>query len=484
MASLEALFQQYRAGYESNWKNMQTRPGSASQANKAATQLLKNKAIYQKIQSITNVRWWFVGLCHYRESNFNLNTYLGNGQPLDRVTTIVPKGRGPFHGPDAFIDGAVDAFKLEGFVGATDWSIARALFRLEGFNGYGYHSRGVNSPYLWGGSTVYGPPEARAGKFVADHVFDPDKVDPQLGTAVVLKELMKLDDSIVLDATPAVASGSPEPDDTQSEAILHVQQALNKLGIDPQLAEDGIKGPRTMAAISMFQLQNGLPDTGLPDAATIAAIATRSVQPTVATTAPDVLPQIFQRMQNLEKVVLSMNNVPNAATTTTTTTLPVPINPTVPINPNDPVNTIERVLGLLQKLNLQPGAATSTPVVTGIASTDQLKQVVDLITAITGQTKPPLGQVNGALGDTIGNLLNGKKTALGIGGSLITSLLAAVQSAPGSGGISGLLGTIATSVPGLSKFALPIFLATTIWGVLGKAEKWAQGTAPPPKPQV
>jgi hypothetical protein len=98
--------------------------------------------------------------------------------------------------------------------------------------------------------------------------------------------------------------------------------------------------------------------------------------------------------------------------------------------------------------------------------------------------KPPLGQVNGALGETIGNLLNGKKTAIGVGGSLITSLLAAVSSSPNAGGLAGLFGTIATSVPGLSQFTLPIFLAMTAWGVLGKMEKWGQGTAPPPKPQA
>ena len=64
-------------------------------------------------------------LRHYRESNFNFDTYLGNGQSLARVTTIVPKGRGPFTGPDAFINGAIDALRLEGFIGANDWGIAR-----------------------------------------------------------------------------------------------------------------------------------------------------------------------------------------------------------------------------------------------------------------------------------------------------------------------------------------------------------------------
>lgn len=112
MASLEAKFQEYKAGYETNWQNMQIRPGSAGQAKQQAARLLKNKGIYQQIEAITHVPYYFIGLCHDRESNFDLNTYLGNGQALDRVTTIVPKGRGPFLGPNAFVDGAVDALRI------------------------------------------------------------------------------------------------------------------------------------------------------------------------------------------------------------------------------------------------------------------------------------------------------------------------------------------------------------------------------------
>jgi hypothetical protein len=79
-------------------------------------------------------------------------------------------------------------------------------------------------------------------------------------------------------------------------------------------------------------------------------------------------------------------------------------------------------------------------------------------------------------------MLDGKKTALGIGGSLITALLSSVTASPNAGGLAGLLGTIVSAVPGLGQFAMPISLALTAWGVLGKLEKWAQGTAPPPKP--
>jgi len=188
-----ADFDTYRAGYEKNWAALQIRPERQNEANREAARLLGGRARYQEVERRTGVPWWFVGLCHYRESHFNWASYLGNGQPLNRKTTIVPAGRGPFA---TFEDGAVDALTLQQFVGLKDWSLPRAAYRLEGFNGYGYHGKGVNSPYLYGGSTCYGPPEARAGKYVRDHVFDPNFVDPQLGTLVILKALLALDATI------------------------------------------------------------------------------------------------------------------------------------------------------------------------------------------------------------------------------------------------------------------------------------------------
>jgi peptidoglycan hydrolase-like protein with peptidoglycan-binding domain len=259
----------------------------------------------------------------------------------------------------------------------------------------------------------------------------------------------------------------------QTATVLQVQRSLNGFGLVPQLVEDGILGQQTMASISSFQRQNGLRQTGLPDAVTIAAIAARSghpaaplpmpVQPTLPM--PDALSQIAQRIQALEQMIRSI-----AATTT----------PGETTNLNDPVNILDRILTVAQKMNLQRGTGATIPAGSGAPSADQLKQVMDMITAMVGQAGPQLGQVNGALGETIGNLLNGKKTAIGIGGSLITTLLAAVTSSPNAGGLAGLLGTIANSVPGLSQFTLPIFLAMTAWGALGKFEKWSQGTAPPP----
>lgn len=461
MVSYESL----KSGYERNWANLAIRPARLGEANATARKAINGKATYQQVERLTGVPWYFVALCHYRESNFDFDTYLGNGESLKRVTCLVPKGRGPFA---SFIDGAVDALRIQHFVGTQDWCIARTLYRLECFNGLGYHAKGVNSPYLYGGSTLYGPTEARGGKFVADHVFDPNHVDTQLGTAVILHSMMSQDSSITLDDSPSIVPRS-EPDEDVASSVLLMQQTLNKLGANPPLDEDGISGPKTKAAVSQFQQQHALEDTGLLDGTTIAAI-TRAGVP-VQTASVD-LSQILRRLEGLAQLLQGAGASPGAAPSGGTTS------GGTTVATNDPISLLERLFSLVNKTAAMPGTtAPSNPI-----PVDQLKPVLDLLGVLLNKDgKPVLGQVNGALGETIGNLLNGKKTALGIGGSLITALLSAVTASPNAGGLAGLFGTIASAVPGLSQFALPISLALTAWGVLGKMEKWAQGTAPPPK---
>jgi len=460
MVSFESL----KNEYERNWASLEIRPSRLGDANAVARKAINGKATYQQIERLTGVPWYFAALCHYRESNFDFDTYLGNGESLHRMTAIVPKGRGPFA---TFVDGAVDAFRVENFIGAQDWSIARILFRLEAFNGFGYHAKGCHSPYLYGGSTLYGPPEARAGKFVRDHVFDPNHVDTQLGTAVILHAMMSLDSSISLDGSPQFA-GRAEPEDDVASTVVLMQQALNRLGANPPLAEDGISGPRTKTAVSQFQQQNGLRDTGLLDGATVAAITRATQSGAVAKTGD--LSQVLKRLEDLGQLLRPAAGGVTPPTTTPGNTLPAA---------NDPIGLFERLFSLITKTAPMPGPVTPN----NPAPVDQLKQVVDLLSTLLNKDgKPVLGQVNGALGDTIGKMLDGKKTALGIGGSLITALLSSVTASPNAGGLAGLLGTIVSAVPGLGQFAMPISLALTAWGVLGKLEKWAQGTAPPPRP--
>ena len=87
-----------------------------------------------------------------------------------------------------------------------------------------------------------------------------------------------------------------------------MQQTLNKLGANPPLDEDGISGPKTKAAVSQFQQQHALEDTGLLDGTTIAAITRAGVQP--VRTANVDLSQILARLENLAQL-LRRENDPN-----------------------------------------------------------------------------------------------------------------------------------------------------------------------------
>jgi lysozyme family protein len=181
-------FEQTKAGYAKLWDKAKI--SHPAQAEQWARKLLepKNRSILEQVQNATGVPWYMVGVMLYRESSLNFGTYLGNGQSLSRRTTVVPIGRGPFN---TFLDGAVDALAFEGMVGIKDWTIEKILYWIERFNGQGYFSHG-NSPYVWSWTDQY-----TSGKFVADHVYDPNFVDPQGGCAAILKSLFEIDPSLM-----------------------------------------------------------------------------------------------------------------------------------------------------------------------------------------------------------------------------------------------------------------------------------------------
>lgn len=147
-------------------------------------EILTRRSVYDRIAAFTKVPWWFTGPIHYRESALNLGTYLGNGQLLGHMTTIAPKGRGPFFGPNAFFDGAVDAYRLLHFDKVVDWGIGNALYLAEEWNGEGYHLHGIPSPYVWGGTNIQVP-----GKYISDGRFAAGVWDIQLGVAAIIKGL-------------------------------------------------------------------------------------------------------------------------------------------------------------------------------------------------------------------------------------------------------------------------------------------------------
>ncbi len=159
------------------------------------TKILPNMVRYLAVQKKTGVPKEFIALVHYRESDCNFKTYLGNGDPLNRRTVHVPHNRGPFK---TWEEGAIDALTLEHLIGQTVWRIEQLGYFWEDYNGWGYRDyHGMNienpncdnlSPYLWGGSNWY-----KKGKYVRDGKFDPNMVDPQIGCMVLLHYLLILE---------------------------------------------------------------------------------------------------------------------------------------------------------------------------------------------------------------------------------------------------------------------------------------------------
>ena len=152
-----------------------------------ANKIIANRSIYLPIAHFFScpIQWFHIGCIHQMEGELNFNTYLGNGQSLSRVTTKVPKGRGPFK---TFEQGAIDAIRQNGLNDVYDWGIGNTLLILEKYNGLGYSDyKGINSPYIFSGSNQY-----ISGKYIADSVYSPTEVSQQIGIALILQKLISL----------------------------------------------------------------------------------------------------------------------------------------------------------------------------------------------------------------------------------------------------------------------------------------------------
>lgn len=181
-------FEQLEHTYDPLWQGLEIRPECLHETTKEAQLVLGNKTRYQGIEKSTGVPWFCIGIIHLREAGdrdqHEFRCVLHNGERIvgtGQRTHLVPAGKGPF---STFEEAAEDA--LRGYGGLT-WSIQRLAYTLEKFNGFGYRSHGIPSPYLWGGTN-----HQKRGKYVRDGQYDPNVMDPQNGGMAVLLELMRL----------------------------------------------------------------------------------------------------------------------------------------------------------------------------------------------------------------------------------------------------------------------------------------------------
>jgi lysozyme family protein len=190
-AKMGPVLSKLRDANQQRWQNMQI-TGSQSTLDRVARRLIaaNAKAQYEAISAITNVPWYIIAVIHEREASQNFASSIAQGDPWNRVSVHVPKGRGPFA---SFQDAAVDALMNCAPHAArwTDWTIGGALTLLEQYNGLGYARRNLPSPYIWATTNQY-----VKGKFTSDHHFDPNAVDSQLGCAAMLARMKVADTSI------------------------------------------------------------------------------------------------------------------------------------------------------------------------------------------------------------------------------------------------------------------------------------------------
>jgi lysozyme family protein len=172
--------------YEKDFNNITE---VSKQADTVAKQIKNNKARYDAVASKTGVPWYVVGIIHYRESSFNFQRHLHNGDSLAAPTVNVPAGR-----PDAnrknftFEESASDALTLNGFNRKNFTTIPTTLKALEEYNGLGYTKYdSIKSPYVWSGTNLYS-----AGKYTSDGNLSATVVDQQMGAAAIIKALQKL----------------------------------------------------------------------------------------------------------------------------------------------------------------------------------------------------------------------------------------------------------------------------------------------------
>ena len=220
--------------------------------------LAGNRARYETVGSPLGVPWYLIAVIHHMECAQDFRLHLHNGDPLTAKTARVPAGR-PKTGTPPFTwqQSATDAMQLKNLHQWLDWSLAGVLYRLEGYNGWGYrlYHAEVLSPYLWGYSNHY-----TSGKYVADGTWSDTAVSRQCGAAVLLRRMAEMG---ILDLAQHNTSAVIERSLENSQPILRYSAGGKELPFGRALQEflnqfpgvyvkpDGKPGTRTSDAFKV-----------------------------------------------------------------------------------------------------------------------------------------------------------------------------------------------------------------------------------------
>jgi lysozyme family protein len=238
---------QLLAEYQHLFDTCLIKPAKYAAVDAVIKRMSQGRDRYETVSKLTGVPWFFTAIIHTLEGGGKFTTHLHNGDPLSARTVQVPSGR-PKTGkpPFKWEDSACDALQLRKLDKVTDWSVPEILFQLEGYNGFGYRVKGINSPYLWSYSNHYSK-----GKYTSDGHYDPNAVSKQIGAAVILRRSAEQQLAVVghLDRISKIRSmGGTVVFNLKKYSLQakELQTALNAIG--QPLRVDGFAGRNTSDA--------------------------------------------------------------------------------------------------------------------------------------------------------------------------------------------------------------------------------------------
>lgn len=280
--SFEALAPEY-AAYLSR---MAVTASKTGQIDGAAKKILKAENIdcYSAAVEGTAIPPAFIGALELREDNCDPTRALGQGDPWNRVSTHVPRGKGPFQS-------RLDAMKFYIAFDHIDdrshpWSMEFACYKGELWNGLGPRGHGRPTGYLWAGTSIYDRPNGPGGKYIGDGVWSPTTYDTQLGIVPVLLRIAQLRPDLSIgtalphiDAPSVIPAPAPVTfgegggqliDVNDPDSVKALQTALNASGVPGTAIEiNGNYDRETMAAVRAYQAARGLNVDGLAGPVTL-----------------------------------------------------------------------------------------------------------------------------------------------------------------------------------------------------------------------
>src|ERR1700752_4381767 len=139
-AMSQLVFEKLEPDYARLAASASVKPSRESELRSACVRLLRDKALYQRVEQLTHVPAAALMALAEREMTGNTHCYLGNGQRLTMRTTLVPKGRGPLPDtPAGFVAGCFGALAIDKldqvYKLAGGWSLPRFCYESEEWNG-------------------------------------------------------------------------------------------------------------------------------------------------------------------------------------------------------------------------------------------------------------------------------------------------------------------------------------------------------------